>query len=178
MKLFTLCVCGLLLAGSFVGAVPPDPANCLCTLDITERLFICPDKGGTSPHPAGHFYIEVRDNTGALVVPATVRVNVGGQGGFFTVLCPGAVTQRTTPTGTAHSNIPGGGCFKNQPGAVSIEAHDGSGSWVTIRQYRHIMSPDYVNWDNSGIPSMWDRLVNPQDLAAFVAAYGGGATWC
>ena len=174
MKPLTLCMLGLLLTVSSVSAVPPHPPSCTCTLDDTGRLYICPDGFGTWPHPSGAFYIEVRDATGALVAPATVRVAVGGQLGGFTVLCPGAITQITTPTGMVQFNIPGGGCYKNQPGAVTIDAHDGSGSWVIIRQYSHIMSSDYANSDNNGIPFMWDRCVTPQDLAAFAAAYQGG----
>lgn len=177
---FAFCLCTLLLAVSFVSAVPPDAATSYCTLDGPERVFLCPDNGGTWPNPLGDFIVEVRDATGALVAPATVRVNVGGLSGMFIALCPGAITQRTTPTGIAGFNIPGSGCFKNRPVAVAIEAHDGSGSWVTIRQYHHVMSPDYAGWDDQGISGMWNGCVDPTDLAAFIHAYqsGTGAASC
>lgn len=180
MRPFVLCVLGLSLVASVSMAAPPDPANCLCGLDMTGRLYMAPDYYGTAPHPQGAFDVEVRDAAGALIAPAWVRVNISGLGGGFTFLCPGAITTKTTPTGIVMFNIPGGGCLKHRPGAVTIEAHDGSGSWVTIRTYPHIMSSDYAQWDDFGIPNMWDRCVTPVDLAAFVACYwgGGGGPCC
>lgn len=175
MRTLAVCVCGFLLIASSVSAAPPDPANCVCTLDATGRLYMAPDQFGTQPHPSGDFFIEVRDATGAFVQPATVRVSVGGQSGGFTTLCPGVDSVKTTPTGMFNFNIAGGGCYKNvSGGAVTIQATDGVSGWVTIRQYHHVMSSDYDDWGNVGLPFRWNHRVNPADLAAFIQAYQGG----
>jgi hypothetical protein len=55
---------------------------------------------------------------------------------------------------------------------VTIDAHDGSGSRVVIRQYQHIMSSDYATWDNN------DGVTGPTDLAVFATGFWGGGNCC
>ena len=168
MKRLLIVVLMLGLAVSIAKADIPDPSNCTCDLDVTGRCYMCPD--GIVDHPGASFCVNVRNAAGNPIPNIPVTINIGGQGTGQTYICPGqTLTVMTEASGTACFNLGGSGCYKHQPDACVIVANN-----VTIREYPHVMSSDYADWDDNGVPGRWDRLVNPVDLAAFVTAYQGG----
>ena len=101
---------------------------------------------------------------------AVVEILIGGLADGYVGICPDqTLVANTNADGEVCFNIAGGGCYKHHPDAVVIRANG-----IPIREYAHVMSSDYAGWDDDGIPGRWDHQVNPQDLAAFAAAYQGG----
>jgi hypothetical protein len=119
-----------------------------------------------------NFSVNVRNAANAPINNAVVEVLVGGQADNYTGLCAyqdDGLVKNTNVSGDVTFNVQGGGCFKGQPDAAQIRANG-----VIIRTYTNVMSPDYAGSDNHGVPGLYSLSVNPQDLAAFVAAYQGG----
>lgn len=171
MKRLLISVCALALIAGAAYADVPDPTNCTCSLDGVGRLLVIPG-GGTpwGPVGAGNFCVNVRNAADGPINNAVVEVLVGGQAGNYVGICSGQVlVANTDVAGDVCFNIAGGGCYKGQADACVIRANG-----VTIRTYQNVMSPDYTNYDNVGVPGRWTLTVGPTDLASFVTAYAGG----
>jgi hypothetical protein len=169
-------LCLLLVTAPVRSQDTPDPSNCYCTLDETQRLLLIP--GGPSPPPDGPwaplhysaFSVEVRNAQGEPISDAVVEILVAGQDDWTTCICANQDLVKTTdPNGYVSFNIAGGGCRKHRPDGCVIRAND-----IIIRTYDAVMSPDYWAYDDYGRPGYCSWTVNPHDLAGFVGAYHGG----
>jgi hypothetical protein len=172
MKHFLFSVCALALIAGSAYADVPDPSNCSCSLDGPERMLMIPGGGSPwAPNGNGNFTINVRNAANAPINNAVVEILVARQPEYDKTCYDGApwTVSNTDAAGNVTMNVPGGGCTKNYIDAVVIRANG-----VDIREYEHVMSPDYAATDNDGISGRWDHLVNPVDLASFVGAYKGG----
>jgi hypothetical protein len=178
MKRLLISVCALALIAGAAFATVPEPSNCSCTLDGVGRMLLIP--GGPTPPPSGPwsnngnatFSVNVRNAANAPINNAVVEVLVGGLADGYTGLCAyqdDGLVKNTNVSGDVTFNVQGGGCFKYQSDAAQIRANG-----VIIRTYNHVMSPDYTGSTDVPATYLWSLTVNPQDLAAFVAAYQGG----
>jgi hypothetical protein len=177
MKRLLISVCALALIAGAAYADVPDPSNCSCDLDQTDRLLMIP--GGPVPPPAGPwarnsnagFSVNVRNAANAPINNAVVEVIPGGLD-VYTGLCDyqdDGLVKNTSVSGDVSFNVQGGGCYKGQPDACVIRANG-----VIIRTYTNVMSPDYLGYDNVGVAGLYSLTVDPSDLASFIAAYQGG----
>jgi hypothetical protein len=82
-----LCVCGFFVAFSSGSLAAFDPICCSTSLDELGRLLLIPDEDGTDPHPAGTFWVTIRNNACDPIPNATVEVLVGGQAHGKVKLC-------------------------------------------------------------------------------------------
>jgi hypothetical protein len=174
MKLL-ISVCALALIAGVAYADVPDPTNCTCDLDDVDRLLIIPggDVDGArvwAPNAAANFCVNVRNAANGPINNAVVEILVGGQAGNYVGICDfQELVKNTDISGNVCFNVAGGGCYKGFPDACVIRANG-----VTIRTYTNVMSPDYTNFDNVGVPGRWSLTVDPTDLASFITAYAGG----
>jgi hypothetical protein len=171
MKRLLISLCALALIAGAASADVPDPSNCTSDLDDVGRLLLIP--GGEDPwqpNSAADFCVNVRNAADAPINNAVVEILVGGQAGNYVGICDfQELVKNTDVAGDVCFNIAGGGCYKGFPDACVIRANG-----VTIRTYTMVMSPDYTNFDNVGVPGRWDLTVAPTDLASFITAYAGG----
>lgn len=171
MRLCLVFLCMAVICGTSANADDlPDPSCCIVTLDETERLLLVPDWGG---NPHSRFSVQAINmyNCETPVVNAVVEVVIYSNVDQRTSICDGylGLVGITDDEGWAHFDVPGGGCAKGE--TVVVIRING----IDIRQYDAIVSPDYTGWDNIGEPNRWSHTIDPADLAAFVAAYQGGA---
>jgi hypothetical protein len=164
--LLLVCVFSLFVIGNVLADVP-DPARCTTSLDIVQRIYLCPD--GLGDCTTASFTVTIRNAANNPIQGAFVEVLIGGLGTNHTRICPSqSLTLNTNASGVAVFNIGGGGCYKTG-GAAVIRANG-----VEIRSFGAVMSSDYASCDNTGIPGMSNLQMGPEDLAAFVSCYEGG----
>jgi hypothetical protein len=148
-----------------------DPTRCICTLDQTQRLLMIPATAPVSP--SATFTVTIRNSANNPVGDALVEILVGGIGQSRTKLCGAAVTAgHTNSSGVVTFNVPGGGCMK-EANACAIRVNG-----IIIREYGVIVSPDYADTDNTGIPNRWDLCVSLADLPGFAVSFAAGGPSC
>ena len=165
MKCLLMFVCALALATTAVADVP-DPSNCSTSLDVPQRLYMCPD--GLGDCAQADFSVTVRNAANNPINNAVVEILVGGQVEGYTVICSGqTLTANTNASGIVAFNVGGGGCHKAANACV-IRANG-----VEIRNFNTVVSADYGFSDNGGNIG-GNYTVSPGDFGAFAAAYQGG----
>jgi hypothetical protein len=174
MKRLLMSFFALALVAGAAYADVPDPSQCECTLDENARLLLIP--GGDTNEVwgtvgQGDFTLHIVNAAGNDIPDAVVEVIIGHQPDYLQTCYDGSpwTVKNTDGAGMVEFNIPGGGCKKHTVDVVQIRANG-----VDIREYEHVMSPDYLGTDDNGYTGFWSLTVAPADLAAFNASYQGG----